>query len=474
MGAVILAAAESPTVGRRRRRINVLRSIVILAACIVAVARLPRLQVPTQLSLYQQQIVTLALSGSSSAGSSSSSSSSRREGSIRTRTSGGSEGGDSSSGSRTGSVKDGGSSNDSGSGSTGAVPSTQSAGEEQSEESPPSLQLQAELPPDFRFNRVVAIVAYDRFEYFRQVIDALRRAWGSEEYTVVIAIDGPPKDEQQQQHFNRQGWADTVAYSEQLAWLAERGQGFAAVHVNTSAANLGLWANKKRAVAAAFQLSDFVVVLEDDVTLERDALRWFEWHITSGLAFTRPELALATCWSASFPYWPAAVEGRDALAVRELGLLDKYWSDQWAVPWGWATWRRTWDAVGANWTGQDADLGQAVLSRGWRENIPLVARCNNIGSVGTHRAGQVDQHIHQRALTSGSFRGLATCQYRELQRANTSQHTTFEPLYAMVRQGIEGDARATAWSGKGMGEYREALRAWVAAQPDPSLYHSSC
>lgn len=329
------------------------------------------------------------------------------------------------------------------------------------------------------------------------------------------------------------GWADTVAYSEQLAWLAERGHGFAAVHVHASPTNLGLWANKKRAVAAAFQLSDFVVVLEDDVTLERDALRWFEWHVTSGLIFAQPDLALATCWSASFPYWPAAVEGRDALAVRELGLLDKYWvsgpgrawvhgcsawsktanevgesglalahhclhdsasfasghtgllshrpcspclpqSDHWAVPWGWATWRRTWDALGANWTGQDADLGQAVLSRGWLENIPLVARCNNIGSVGAHRAGQVDMHIHQRALTSGSFTGLAACRYHDMRRANTSLHTTFEPLYGMVRQGIEGDARATAWSDKGMGEYQDALRAWVAAQPDPALYRSSC
>lgn len=116
-----------------------------------------------------------------------------------------------------------------------------------------------------------------------------------------------------------------MALAEQLAWLARQGQGFAAVHVNASAANLGLWANKKRAVAAAFELSDFVVVLEDDVTLERDGLRWFEWHVTSGLIFSQPNLALATCWSASFPYWPAAVEGRDALAVRELGLLDKYW-----------------------------------------------------------------------------------------------------------------------------------------------------
>lgn len=167
-----------------------------------------------------------------------------------------------------------------------------------------------------------------------------------------------------------------------------------------------------------------------------------------------------------------------ACLVHEVPLsvsaLSPIQSDHWAVPWGWATWRRAWEAVGANWTGQDSDLGQAVLSRGWLENIPLVARCNNIGSVGTHRARQVDQHIHQRALTSGSFRGLAACHYREVHCANTSLHTTFEPLYTMMRQGIEGDARATAWSDKGMSDYQQALQAWVASQPDPSQYRSSC
>lgn len=166
--------------------------------------------------------------------------------------------------------------------------------------------------------------------------------------------------------------------------------------------------------------------------------------------------------------------GSPPTAAHPASLHPLLQTDHWAVPWGWATWRRTWDAVGANWTGQDADLGQAVASRGWVESIPLVARCNNIGSVGTHRAGKVDWHIHQRALTSGSFRGLAACRYRDLHRANTSLHTTFEPLYAMLRHGIEGDGRATAWTDKSMSEYQVALREWVAAQPNPSLYQSSC
>lgn len=55
-----------------------------------------------------------------------------------------------------------------------------------------------------------------------QVIDALRRAWGSQQYTVLIAIDGPPQDEQQLQHFNRQGGcpgSGAAAYPSRLKLL---------------------------------------------------------------------------------------------------------------------------------------------------------------------------------------------------------------------------------------------------------------
>ena len=35
---------------------------------------------------------------------------------------------------------------------------------------------------------------------------------------------------------------------------------------------------------------------EDDIVVAHDALRWFEWHVTSGLIFDNPDIAVATCW----------------------------------------------------------------------------------------------------------------------------------------------------------------------------------
>ena len=303
------------------------------------------------------------------------------------------------------------------------------------------IESPAQLPAGFRFNKVVAIIAFDRFEYFRQVIDALRRAWGAREYVVTIWIDGAP--EADSSGFDRRGWQDIVAYSQQLQWLARNASfGFQDVRVDVAPANLGVWANKKRGVAGAMSLSDFAVILEDDIVVERDALRWFEWHVTSGLIFARPDIALATCWSTSFPYHRGAVEGHDLLMAQRLGMLDKYWLYSWAQPWGWALWRRTWDALGDEWNGRDKKLGRQIQERGWLGTMPLVARCNNIGSMGAHKKGITEGHVHRRAVTSGSFAHLERCRYTELRRSNYTSPLLYEEMYTgLVRVGLTQDGK---------------------------------
>jgi hypothetical protein len=330
------------------------------------------------------------------------------------------------------------------------------------------------LPPGFRYNKVVTIVAFDRFHYFRHVINQLLEAWGSEDYVVAIWIDGAPKKEAS---FSREGWEQIVAYSQQLQWLSrDASVGFRDVLVDVAPTNLGVWANKKRGVAGAMQLTDFAVVLEDDIVLSRDALRWFEWHVTSGLIFERPDIAIATCWSTSFPHSPGAVEAHDLLLARQLGLLDKYWVDAWAQPWGWALWRRTWDELGMNssWNGQDFQLGQALKARGRFETMPLVARCNNIGSVGQNKKGELAGHVHQRAITSEQLPAtdLDQCWYSELERANHTAPIDLEPLYKqLVPAGLRLDTKHLNSS---LTDRFLATDAFMAAHPVSSNWLSTC
>ena len=336
-----------------------------------------------------------------------------------------------------------------------------------------SQQGRMPLPSGFRFNRVVAIVAYDRFECFRQAVEGLRQAWGSDSYTITISIDGPPRVPQhaEQAVFSRRGWESVVRYAGELQWLARHGRGFHDVVVNVSDENIGRAANTQRAVAGAFTLSDFVVVLEDDVVLEADALRWFEWHVTSGLIFRRTEIAVATCWSTSFPYDTNAVEGLDIVSVAGLGLLDKFMINPWATPWGWATWRHTWDAVGPGWSGSDLELARRIKARGWFETIPLVSRCNNIGSKGQKLPSGKASHIHQRTITSASFPNIEDCAYAELARANYTGRLAKEQVYKYTRSGIFKDRKFVNTS---LADLWTSIESFVAAQPDLSQWVSSC
>jgi hypothetical protein len=247
--------------------------------------------------------------------------------------------------------------------------------------------------------------------------------------------------------------------------------------VNAAKANLGLKRNIRRAVAGAMELSDFAVILEDDVVVERDGLRWFEWHVTSGLIFERPDIALATCWSTSFPYHRGAVEAHDLLMVQKLGLLDKYWVDNWFQPWGWALWRRTWDAVADEWTPHDKKswdmrLGQLMRANSWHETMPLVARGNNIGSVGVHKKGTTNRHVHRRAVTSRSFASLEQCRYTEMPRLNYTGPLLFEDLYSqLVRVGLTEDNK---FIGDLLEEYAAAAEAFVQRHPAYSDLQSTC
>ena len=333
----------------------------------------------------------------------------------------------------------------------------------------PTHAQQVLIPRDFKYNKVITVIAWHHYDYFRQVIAALRRAWGSGEYLVSIFVDEPPKGSPTAL-WEEQGRKWVVQHSQQLQAVTEVGQGgFREVHVNVPSTRVGLWPNKLRAVTYTFTLSDYVVVLEDDIILDLDALRWFEWHVTSGLIFKRPDTGLSTCWSRAFPYDPTNVEDHDLVAVNTLGLLAKFVLQHWTTPWGWAMWQRTWRAVGGNWTGHDKVLGRAIQDNGWYETMPAVALCNNIGRYGEHKRGPTDGLIHERATTSASFLTVDRCQYTEFVERHDSYPLDGLSLYLRVGPRLDKKFENTT-----LESYQGQLRALVAGEQDKELYKSSC
>jgi hypothetical protein len=337
------------------------------------------------------------------------------------------------------------------------------------------------VPPGFRYNKVISVIAFDRYEYFRQVMNRLAEVWGAREYSLIVTIDGAPTEPKKLKKFNRRGWENIITHTRQMQWLAERGLGFKSVQLSLSETNIGVWPNKKRAVAGAFELGDFVVVLEDDILLERDALRWFEWHVESGYIFGRPEVAIATCWSDSFPFEDRPVEALDIVAVASLGLLDKFFLRSWATPWGWASWRRTWDVVGANWTGRDLHLAESLKRQGWVETMPMVARCTNIGAKGAHKRGLTEGDIQHKALTSAYFPNLDRCQYTDLGRRNVSSvgkrdegGVRVMEIYKFVRHGVRLRQCPSCKANYTLDQYESEARNFKVQDMEVPLGKSTC
>lgn len=327
---------------------------------------------------------------------------------------------------------------------------------------PPSTRkvvVDASSSPHQETSKIAVFVAYDRVDYFAKAFDAFFRADGSEGYDVMVFVDG--EEGRRPGHaFDRTGWLAIQERVRNAEWLVSRNLLRArSVSLHLAHKNMGVRANKKRAVTAAMKLGDFAIVLEDDVVVSRDAIRWFEFPVSSGLTRSNPRVATATCWSTSFPATnDSALVAFDRLAVANLGMRDAYFENPWSTPWGWSVWKSTWDAVGAEWTGQDSDLTRLVRARGWTEVMPLLARCNNVGKVGWTMSGDVKDPVHERALTSDDFDfGDTHGDFEEAPSTRGSASDGIvdtELIYSLVRHGIEDDTRS---AGRALGDLDAAL-----------------
>ena len=314
--------------------------------------------------------------------------------------------------------------------------------------------------------KTAVFVAYDRSDYFSKAFDAFFKSRGSEDYDVMVFVDGEdgrkPGDA-----FDRTGWLAIQERVRNAEWLVSRNLlGARSVSLHLAHRNLGVWANKKRAVSSAMERGDFAIVLEDDVVIARDAIRWFEFPVASGLVTTNPRVATATCWSTSFPATnDPALEAFDMLAVENLGMRNAYFENPWSTPWGWSIWKSTWDVVGEEWTGQDTDLARLVRERGLVEVMPLLARCNNIGKIGSSMRGYENDPVHARSVTSDDFE-LGRGDYEDFTEMTTNRRrgevVDLDRIYSIVRHGIETDDRSV---GRSLGDLENALDEMMLRSP---------
>lgn len=198
--------------------------------------------------------------------------------------------------------------------------------------------------------KTISISLYKRPAYSKQVLDALLKCYGIEDYSVIISIDyGFPS-------------------------VFEVAKNFATQHKNTqiflAPFPFGCQKNIFTALDIAFQNSDYNIHLEDDIVPSKDCLRFFEW----GSSFGDDESVFSICGYHKTLPWQEKSE-----------FLFKTEQNPWFFPWGWATWRNRWEEIKPQWDfayvhgGWDVCMCK-VIRKDRIQIYPTLARCQNIGA----------------------------------------------------------------------------------------------
>lgn len=200
----------------------------------------------------------------------------------------------------------------------------------------------------------IAMPAYNRDDYLRQVLDALRRCDNLDRFFIVTGEE--PDCPGTRTLFDAVDWIPVVR--------------------TRNPQRLGCNANVVGTIDRAFELSETAVVLEDDIVPSQDFLSFVLWGLDR---FRNDSGVFSVCG------YQRLVQPPSPEIAPVVGGFD------WFSPWGWATWRNRWEAFrrdvripsdsGASW---DCFVVEwAAKRQGLREMRPLVGRVQNIGEEGT-------------------------------------------------------------------------------------------
>lgn len=175
-------------------------------------------------------------------------------------------------------------------------------------------------------SKVIAITLYRRPEQTRELLSALHRCWGIEDYRVIISCD------YNDEHRDACDEVKRMAHNFLKFHAEERGgTGDLSIHDP----RLGVDLNKLFILPKAFEHSEYAIFLEDDTPPARDALRFFE---ACDSMFRGDESVISI---SGYNRYLEEEEHRRVLA-EEPYLLDR--GGQF-TPWGWATWKDRYENI---------------------------------------------------------------------------------------------------------------------------------
>ena len=245
--------------------------------------------------------------------------------------------------------------------------------------------------PKIKEDTVIVIVAYNRPNYLRRVLDNLADCDGIEGYPVrsvrvpwYHSTDRILNSRARTQVHIFIDPADREETRETVKTVAKSFTASKITRVSTHSTRLGPHKNIRYAVNDAFESYDarFVIVLEDDVILSRDALMFMEYARDTFENDTN--VFTATGYANNCHREHCVVDP----AFRHRTTRRKHFT-----PWFWGTWRDRWQELHkSTWTGWDVEMNfelsetRSIVQkpnsglRGERvEVFPIFSRANNIG-----------------------------------------------------------------------------------------------
>lgn len=221
----------------------------------------------------------------------------------------------------------------------------------------------------------ITVSLFNRPDYSKQVLDHLLKANFSETFQILVNIDKSP-------------------YSDELLELVASYSSKLDIHAHYCPKNLGCNKAIYQCIDWGFEDADFVIHVEDDILLAKDALQYFEWCANK---FVDDKSIFTIDGYNNTPYiprYPGSYDKTDVIEDSKYEIL-KTTSFR---PWGWGTWKDRWEGIKDRWQfgyGAIYEQGKRVFDgggwdvcmkqylRGDRCRIfPRLARCKNIGAKG--------------------------------------------------------------------------------------------
>ena len=215
------------------------------------------------------------------------------------------------------------------------------------------------------YQPVISIATYRRYKYTKQVLQHLAECKGIDKYMVLVNCEP--------------GFPDIADMAKNFPGLKTD----VVVHPEKLGCNRNIYFSLER----GFAQSDYVIMVEDDILLAKDALEFFEYCRTN---------------YEDNPYvYTVAAYNQFECEPEQHHTLYRL---KWFTPWGWATWKSRWEEAGGMKTSWDWEAKRAswdatlnhFLRKDRVEIRPRLGRSQNIGGeMGTWVPNPEWHAIHQ-------------------------------------------------------------------------------